>query len=130
MISEPTAFQASTPSMGTGAWRTHFGRRHLAGVGAMARRLSSALSSWACAPIEPYAALREASTLLGLMNEPTKTLDPDPYSTEAPFLTGTWPRLEQEPFMYSSVLIEMLAEPRMAVKPRSTAFAAWKGTER
>jgi hypothetical protein len=65
MISEPAAFQASTPSMGTGAWRTPIGQRHLAGVGAMARRLSSALSSWACAPIEPYAALREASTLLG-----------------------------------------------------------------
>ena len=93
MISEPTAFQTSTPSVVIGAWRTPIRRRHLAGVGAMARRLSGALSSWVCAPIEPYAALWEASTLLGLMNEPTKKFDPDHYSTEAPFLTDTWPRL-------------------------------------
>jgi hypothetical protein len=93
MISEPTAFQTSTRSVVTVAWRTPLDRRHLAGVAATARRLSGALISWVSGPIEPYAALWEASTVLGLMNEPVKTFDPDRYSTEAPFLTDRWPRL-------------------------------------
>lgn len=90
MISERTVFQTSTPSVVTRA--SPIGRLPLAGAGVIARRISGALNSWVSAPIQPYAALWEASTFLGLMNEPTKTFDSDAESTEAPFLTDTWPR--------------------------------------
>jgi hypothetical protein len=90
MISEQTTLWTSPRTVMTDTWRAPLRHHQLPGIRAMAHRLTRAVSGWASVPVLPHAALWEASALLSLLNE-RESFPPDPYATEMPFLTDSWP---------------------------------------
>ena len=88
---EQSALDTPMSSAIASTWRTPLGRIPLTAIGAMAHHVTSALRGWARVPLLPYATLWEASVLVSLLKKPEHD-EPDPFSTELPFLTDSWPR--------------------------------------
>jgi hypothetical protein len=49
------------------------------------------MRDWARTPALPYAALWEGSVVAGMLHEPTD-FEPDPFTSDMPFLKDVWPR--------------------------------------
>jgi hypothetical protein len=91
MISEQTVLESPVLPAVTGTLRVPVARRHVTGIGAAINRFSGSVRQWISIPVLPYAALWEASLIAGHLGH-RKTLEPDPVSTETPFLTDSWLR--------------------------------------
>jgi hypothetical protein len=91
MISDQPAIQSLARTAATPMWRVAVGGQPLSAVLAAYRRVGGALRDWVKVPLLPYAALWEATILIDLLKQ-REYFEPDPYSAETPFLTGSWPR--------------------------------------
>jgi hypothetical protein len=95
MISEPSAVQHIGTHAASRDW-SFWGpipQKSLDVVVAFARGTIRGLKSFVQAPVLPSAALWEANTLVHILSDGERAeYDPDPFSTEAPFLSDSWPR--------------------------------------
>ena len=67
------------------------GRRSMTTISAMLHRIAASIGDWSSIPCLPYAALWEASVVVDQVND-RKIYEPDPFATELPFLSDSWPR--------------------------------------
>jgi hypothetical protein len=90
MISEQATFQQPTQVVAIRTSGAPIGRHQFVALGAVLRRSAHKLGRWARVPALPYAALWEASLVAGMVREP-KDFEPDPFASETPFLSNSWP---------------------------------------
>ena len=95
MISEPSAVQHIGTNAASRDW-SFWGpipQKSLDVVVEFARGTVHGLKSFLQAPVLPTAALWEANTLVRILSAGDRDqYGPDPFSTEAPFLSDNWPR--------------------------------------
>jgi hypothetical protein len=91
MINDQNAIQTISFSPAAHPSRTRYGRGRLAPLAAALRRMAAALTAVARGGVRPHAALWEASVVLSLIQE-REEFEPDPFGTEMPFLSDSWPR--------------------------------------
>lgn len=91
MISEQTVLDSPVLPAVSSPLRMPASRLHVADVGAALHRLTGMVGQWLRIPALPYAALWEASLVVGQLRD-QKTFEADPFSTEMPFLIDSWLR--------------------------------------
>jgi len=88
MTATQTSATRTTPRM----WRFVHTLAPWAGLAALAARATSPIRGFVKAPVLPYAAVWEANVLVSLLQRKKKDVEPDPFATEMPFLSDSWPR--------------------------------------
>lgn len=73
----------------TPTWRIGF--HPFAALAAIVHPVVSAIHAFTRSPVLPHAQIWEASLLASFLKEP-EYFEPDPFATESPFLSDSWPR--------------------------------------